>query len=260
MPHLGNFGWTWCARTVTVIFVERLDASQFQKDTCNRTGPAKRTHWCNHGPPRPAGIKDALWRHENSNHLGVTETGRNSARDSSVGPQSIGNSTLMNAQRFLCLVFTVACATQVNPVLGEAGSYDLSNLPGCVSQSQNAVEGDIPLTRLRYKSFAKKETDDEQLHAVFLARALKHIRDDEGEVFGDDLYVTFAVYYKFEKRIYKQFATAIICRRKFGSKKNECRNRNYFFFSHLDPITLANLLVDDISSFRPVVRRCSWDK
>ena len=166
----------------------------------------------------------------------------------------------MSLLRLLCLGFEVMCAAQGNPALGDGESYDPSGFPGCVSLSQWAVEGDIPLTRLRYKSIARKETDDEQLHAAFLAHALREIRGDDGEKFDDDLHVTFAVYYRFDKKVYKQFASAIICKDEFGSKQNDCRNRNYFIFSHLDPVTLATVIVDDISRFKPIVRRCVWDR
>lgn len=166
----------------------------------------------------------------------------------------------MNALRLLCLAFTVAYAAQVDPALGDTRSYDLSNFPGCVSQRQDAIEGDIPLTRLRYKSVVKKETDDEHLHAAFLARALANIRGKDSERFDNDIYVTFAVYYRFNKGDRKQFATSVICENEFGSEENICRNRNYWLFSYLDPVTLAKVIVDDIVRSSSLIRRCAWNK
>jgi len=165
----------------------------------------------------------------------------------------------MNFLRLLCLGFTVVCAAQVNPILGDAGSYDPSNFPGCISLNQEAIEGDIPLDRLRYESIPGKETDDERLHKEFLAHALKKIKGEEDKKFRNQLQVTFAVYYRFDKKVYKQYASAIICKYEFGYKKNECRNRNFYFFSYLDPATIADVIVDNISMSKPIIRRCSWD-
>ncbi len=120
--------------------------------------------------------------------------------------------------------------------------------------------GDIPLTGLRYKSISQTETDDEHLHEAFLAQIQKKIRKKDEEKFGEELYVTFSVYYKYNKKVYKQIASAIICKNIFGTKDNDCRNRTYFFFSRLDPVTIANVLVDDIARFEPIVRRCVWDE
>jgi len=166
----------------------------------------------------------------------------------------------MNFLRWLCLAFAVVCTIQVDPVLGDAGAYDLSNFPGCVARNKEVVEGDIPLAQLRYKSTANKETDNEDLHAAFVSRIQEKTSRKTGTVFDHYLNVTFTVYYRFDKGVYKQFASAVICEDEFGAKHNKCRNRSYFFFEHLDPITLAGVLVDDISRFTPIVRRCAWNK
>lgn len=139
-------------------------------------------------------------------------------------------------------------------------SYDASNIPGCVSQNQWAIEGDIPLSRLQYISFARVETDDKALHEQFLARVLDKVGKNAKKLSDDNMYITFGIFYRFNKKVYKQFAAAGICREPFGPGENECRNRSYFFFSHIDPITLADVLVDDIASNTPLIRKCVWEK
>ena len=146
----------------------------------------------------------------------------------------------MKILQFLCVWFSIACTTPANPVPDDAGTYDFSKFPGCVSRSKEVIQRNIPLSQLRYKSIAGKETDEEELHKAFIARALEKIQEYRDKKSDNYLYLTFAIYYRFNKNVYKQFASAIICKEKFGTKDNECRNRNYYFFSHLDPITLAN--------------------
>lgn len=139
-------------------------------------------------------------------------------------------------------------------------SYDASNIPGCVSQTQWKVEGDIQHDRLRYQSFTRVETDDKAKHELFLARVIEKTSQDGKRATGNDMYLTFAVFHRYNRRVYRQTASAIVCQRQFGSSENQCRNRNYYFFRHIDPITLANVLVDDIASYKPLIRKCVWDK
>lgn len=163
---------------------------------------------------------------------------------------------------YLALLGLAAASTAYVTLSGAEAppSYDAFNIPGCVSQNQWKITGDIPHSRLRYQSFMRGETDDKDLHEQFLARVMDKTRSNGNHVAIKDLHITFTVYYTFDRRVYKQFASAIICQRPFGSIENECRNRSYFFFSHIDPITLADVLVDDIASYTPIIRKCVWDK
>ncbi len=161
----------------------------------------------------------------------------------------------------LALLGLAAASTAYVTLSGaEKRSYDASNISGCVSQNQWKITSDIPHSRLRYQSFMRGETDDKDLHEQFLARVMDKTHSNGNHVAVKDLHITFTVYYKFDRRVYKQFASAMICRRPFGSSENECRNRSYFFFSHIDPITLADVLIEDIASYEPIIRKCMWDK
>lgn len=164
----------------------------------------------------------------------------------------------MSVLQILCLMMPWLCTIQADPaLLGRPQPHDPPAVPGCVTQAQDGIEGDIPLTRLHYMSVAKKETDTESAHAQFLTHALQRVSDGEHEPLEDDMYVTFAVYYRHNKGEYKQAASAIICAKRFGPKENRCRNRSYLFSSYLDPILLADVLVEDISSAEPTFGRCA---
>lgn len=167
----------------------------------------------------------------------------------------------MSVLQILCLMMPWLCTIQANPaLLGSLQPRGSSAVPGCVTQAQDRIDGDIPLTRLHYMSVAKKETDTESAHAQFLTHALRRVRGGEHKPLDDDMYVTFAVYYRHDKGDYKQAASAIICTKQFGSKENRCRNRSYLFSVYLDPIRLADVLVEDISSAEPTFGRCAWTR
>ena len=172
----------------------------------------------------------------------------------------MGNYSLMNALRSLCLVLTVLCVTKINPVLADAALYDLSNFPGCVARNIEVIEGDIPLAQLRYKSIAEKKTDKPNLHNLFLDHINKKIKDDNNKYLNNTYDIILTVYFEVNQNVYKQIAAAAICKDELAAKNNDCRNRTYFFFSHVNPIILADVIVNDISKNNPIIRRCVWDK
>lgn len=162
-------------------------------------------------------------------------------------------------------LLVLAAAWAVYVILRRANapspSYDASNVPGCVSQNQWKIEGDVPQDRLRYRSLGRgKMTDDKVRHEQFLARVAVMTGAVAAQEAEGDMYVTFSVFYRFDRGVYKQLASAIICKKPFEVQENECRNRSYFFFTHVEPANLADVLMADISSFTPLIRTCVWDR
>ena len=99
-------------------------------------------------------------------------------------------------------LLVLAAAWAVYVILWRANapspSYDASNVPGCVSQNQWKIEGDVPQDRLRYRSLGRgKMTDDKVRHEQFLARVAVMTGAAAAQEAEGDMYVTFSVFYRF---------------------------------------------------------------
>lgn len=125
----------------------------------------------------------------------------------------------------------------------------------CFAPSTNTLEGDISPDNLKYLSTAKKETDDKEKYTTFLKHALPILQEQAVDI-KPDFYVTFSVYFDSRQGGFKQFAAAVICKKRFGSEDNECRNRSYFSYSYNEPEILADIIVDDILKSEPIIRKC----
>jgi hypothetical protein len=151
----------------------------------------------------------------------------------------------------ICLVLILAAIGQET---GDARG-DPAGLRICVWPNQKGIEGDISPGNLKYYSIAKKETDDKEKYAAFLNRSLPRLQGHDVDT-EPDFYVTFSVYFERNKPSGKQLASAIICKKKFGSMDNVCRNRTYLSFSYYEPEVLAEVIVDDILKYEPLITRC----
>ncbi|WP_193371430.1 hypothetical protein [Pelagibius marinus] len=155
----------------------------------------------------------------------------------------------------MAIIGVIAVSGAIRQWTGDAGAdVDAARSRMCAAPSTNTIEGDLSPGSFRYQSTMKKESDDKERYATFLKHALPRlqVRDVEAE---PDFYVTFSVYFDYGPGRAKQLAAAGICKEKFGTADNACRNRTYLFYSDNEPEVLAELIVDDILKSEPI-RKC----
>jgi hypothetical protein len=134
--------------------------------------------------------------------------------------------------------------------------------PACVSAGYDYVCKDLEPRQLHYmihpKAAPTSRTDDDSLYARFLGHIRQRLAPAGGAPGSDgqSFYVLFNVYFDYDKSFAEQFAVAIICTRPFGTKENECRNRNYYFPSRKTPEKLGDTLLNDIVKTTPVMTAC----
>jgi hypothetical protein len=124
-----------------------------------------------------------------------------------------------------------------------------------VPPKHDGIAGDIPPGNFKYHAFGKSDTDDKSRYATFLKHTLPRLQGQDVEV-EPDFYVSFGIFFDFNRGGFKQLSSAGICKKKFGSTNNKCRNRTYYSFSYYGPEVLANIIVDDILKSEPLIRKC----
>lgn len=150
-----------------------------------------------------------------------------------------------------------ATTTQGAPTVRTAGE-----IPACVSPAYDYVCRDIEPRNLYFMVHPKKtvqgRTDDEALYGRFVSYVRPELANRSTGGAGNAMghYVTFSVFFHWNRSWAKQFAAAGICEKAMGTKDNKCRNRIYYFFHRQTPETLANTILSDIVKTKPVARLC----
>ncbi|MGE0650706.1 MAG: hypothetical protein AB7P12_02995 [Alphaproteobacteria bacterium] len=134
----------------------------------------------------------------------------------------------------------------------------------CVSPRYDHIGKDIEPSRLRYQTHPKGKqgphTDDERL----FGRALKSLLSNIGPKGKDEtvntapLNILFAAYFHWDKGRIRQFGMGVICTKDFGSEKNVCRNRNYYFLSERTPEDISHIILNDITKEKPALKICAF--
>lgn len=159
----------------------------------------------------------------------------------------------MKALGILCAWLGI-CLSQGQSSSFDVNAIDWSEFPGCVSQGEHTVSGDIPSSRMKYKKTAVYETDVPEMYSDFIDIIINNTMGERE--FGDNFYVTFTAQFEFNQGVYEQIAAAVLCKEDFKSANNKCRNRTYFFFSEIPPTEMAEILLNDIGQYEPLVRKC----
>lgn len=156
----------------------------------------------------------------------------------------------------LAIVCVVAVsATLREQTAGPESDAHTARTRTCFSPSTNEIEGDISPGNMRFARIGEVHTDDDDKYATFLDQALPRLQAHDADI-EPDYYVTLSAFFDFNKGGAKQLAAAVICEKNFGSADNRCRNRSYFSYSYNEPAALADVIVDDILRFEPLVRNC----
>ena len=159
----------------------------------------------------------------------------------------------MKVLGILCAWFGM-CLSQGESSPFDVHAIDLSMFPGCVSQNEDTISGDVPPRHMKYKRTAVHETDESELYSDFISAIINNTMSEHES--GDTFYVTFTAYFEFNQGVYEQLAAAVLCKEDFKSANNKCRNRTYFFFSEIPPAEMAEILLNDIGQHEPLVRKC----
>ena len=134
------------------------------------------------------------------------------------------------------------------------------DLNKCVSQAFDRIGRDIAPAQLNLHRWPMANTDDAEMYEVLIQRILPSLAKNRGDNEGQPRHhIGFKLFFDSKQRGVRHFGASIICINPFRTEDNQCRNRNYYFFSRRTPEELADILLSDITSTEITMRDCAFE-